>query len=242
MRLWRLKHVRKPNRFQVRRIERDTVRTSYIKSKPIYEDRARLLQQIPGFWSRVLQSEDVPAAIESSIHACDLPALDAITAIEVTRFEVDQDPEEGDPRSCKLIFEFGPNGALEDKVLEKTFRHIRTDEGRTGLVSEPVKITYSKTPLGDEVAESVARQESFFAFFGYRGSPEKADEDGLETGKGNSKSDTLESGDLKALVQRIVAPDDDEDEAFTQDAFQEIAIALSEDIYPGALKYFGILP
>ena len=118
------------------------MRTSYIKSKPIYEDRARLIEQIPGFWATVLQSDHVPAAIESSIQSCDLQILSSLKAIEVTRFEVDDDPEHGDPRNFKIAFEFDSGIFFEAKVLEKKFWYRRSKDGWAGLVSEPVRIKW----------------------------------------------------------------------------------------------------
>ncbi|KAL8795358.1 MAG: hypothetical protein Q9195_002099 [Heterodermia aff. obscurata] len=123
-------------------LEIETLRTSYIKSKPIYENRARLIKQIPGFWPTVLQSDHVPAAIESSIQSCDPQILNSLKAVEVARFEVDDDPEHGDPRNFKIVFEFDSGPFLEDKVLEKKFWYRRSNDGWAGLVSEPVRIRW----------------------------------------------------------------------------------------------------
>ena len=84
----------------------------------------------------------MPAAIESSIQSCDLQILSSLEAIEVTRFEVDDDPEHGDPRNFKIVFEFGSGIFLEDKVLEKRFWYRRSKDGWAGLVSEPVRIKW----------------------------------------------------------------------------------------------------
>lgn len=230
------------------------MRTSYIKSKPIYEDRARLIEQIPGFWSKVLQSDDVPPAIESCIYACDIPALDLLTAIEVTRFEVDGDPERGDPRSFRIKFEFDHNGFLADRVLEKTFWYRSDQDGRAGLVSGPVEIRFSQMPQGNPLAQGSAKMESFFAFLRYGGRKDTADEppkyaeDLLEAKDGSSDSSMpkVEQGsdsDLESLLKRTVSPDDDDDDSLAHEIFplgEDIAIAISEDLYPGALKYFGV--
>ena len=84
----------------------------------------------------------MPTAIESSIQSCDLQILSSLKAIEVNRFEVDDDPEHGDPRSFKIVFEFDSGVFLEDKPLEKRFWYRRSKDGWAGLVSEPVRIKW----------------------------------------------------------------------------------------------------
>ena len=84
----------------------------------------------------------MPAVIESSIQSCDLQILSSLKAIEVFRFEVDDDPEHGDPRSFKIVFEFDSGLFLEDKVLEKRFWYRRSKDGWAGLISEPVRIKW----------------------------------------------------------------------------------------------------
>ena len=226
-----------------------------MKSRPIYKDRANLIKQVPGFWSKVLQSDDVPAAIESAIHACDIPVLEFLRAVEVTRYEVDKDAERGDPRSFKIALEFSPNGFIVDRTLEKTFRYDGIQDGATGLASETVEVNYSETPQGTELAECVARSESFFAFFRYRC-------DSVTRGKSNGRmekhslngecewdSSLLETeskafdGDLESMLQRMSPPIDDDNDLLATEAFppaEDIAIAISEDLYPNALKYFSM--
>ena len=231
------------------------MRTSYVKSKPLYEERARLIKQILGFWSKVLQSDHVPPAIESCIYACDIPVLDSLTAIEVTRFEVDEDPERGDPRSFRLRFEVSHNEFLAKRVLEKTFWYRSDVDGRTALVSEPVEIGYSKTPQGNALAKCVASAESFFAFFRYRGCDVTAEGSaGLTEDLLGSKNvismiarpkverETTDGG-LESLLKGTVSSEDDDDDSVAHEPpplGEAIAVAISEDLYPGALKYFGM--
>ena len=230
------------------------MRTSYIKSKPIHKDRASLIKQVPGFWSKVLQSDDVPAAIESTIFACDIPVLDFLTAIEVTRYEVDKEPEKGDPRSFRITFEFGPNEFFVDRTLEKTFRYSGNQDSAMSLASEVVEVSYCKTPQGNELAERVARSESFFAFFRCRcpgvtrGKSSGHMEDHSLNGECESDSSLRKTepkvlnGDLKSMLQRMTSPNDDDNNLLPTEAFppgEDIAIAISEDLYPNALKYFS---
>lgn len=233
------------------------MRTSYIKSEPIYKDRASTIKQIPGFWSKVLQSDDVPAAVESAIHACDIPVLDFLTAIEITRYEVDKDPERGDPRSFTIIFEFSPNEFFVDRTLEKTFRYSGNQDSATGLASEAVELSYSDTPQGTELAECVARSESFFAFFKYccrsvttgQSKSSRHMEDGSLDGACDLDSSFPKTqpkdfdGDLESMLQRNSSPNDDDNNLLATEGFppgEDIAIAISEDLYPNALKYFSM--
>ena len=231
------------------------MRTSYIKSKPIYKDRASLIKQVPGFWSKVLQSDDVPAAIESAIHPCDIPVLDFLKAIEVTRYEVDKDPERGDPRSFTITLEFDPNGFFADRTLEKTFSYCANQDSAAGLATEAVEVSYSETPQGTELADCVARSESFFAFFKYRyRSVTNAKSSGhledcltnVDRELDNSLLKTepkVLDGDLESMLQRMSSPEDDEDSLLGTEALppgEEIAIAISEDLYLNALKYFSM--
>ena len=274
------------------------MRSSYLKSKPIYEDRSRLIKQIPGFWATVLQSDHLPAAIESSIQPCDLRILSSLKAIEVTRLDVDDDPEHGDPRNFKIAFEFDSGVFLEDKVLEKSFWYRTSNDGWAGLVSEPVRIKWklnadptlglldiavdayeerlkasrttstsqgnnTESPhdgggaysrLMNALEDSDAHSISFFAFFGYRGRNVTAEESAEammgespshQNGSGNvlseGKRNVWESS-LKSQIRKSTLLDSDDEDPLAHEIFpagEEVANALCEDVFPGALRYFG---
>ena len=240
-----------------------TVRTSYIKSKPLYVDRARLIEQLPGFWATVLQADGIPAVIESSIQAGDLPILSSLTSIDVMRSEVEKDPECGDPRSFTIAFHFDQNDTFENRVLEKSFWYQKSKDGHANLVSEAIPIDWCRHKIivnsdGPESLEDLTTKgESFFAFFGYRGwhnSPEQSSEadETIKAGKsaerggsGNSRGRDRHEGssvDLHTLISSTISSAADEVESLADEAFpegEELAIAISEDLFPGALKYFG---
>ena len=148
-----------------------------------------MTRQIPGFWPTVLASDDVPSPIESSIAPnYDLHALGSIAHIEIKRFEVDNDPEHGDPRSFTLDFEFNNNIYFEDVVLEKSFWYRRSKDGWAGLVSEPVtprwkeqNINVEYRTLVKDLKAAFEEARSFFSFFGYRGRNVTAEESSKAT-------------------------------------------------------------
>lgn len=89
---------------------------------------------------------------------------------------------------------------------------------------------------------------SFFAFFGYRGrsitaeESAKATEDQLKDSEGVSTTNILETEqgareeDLTSIIKRIISADEIHE---IYPAGEELAIAISEDLFPGALRYFG---
>lgn len=103
----------------------------------------------------------------------------------------------------------------------------------------------------DEDEEGLGAQSpagvSFFAFFGYRGRDVTAEQ---------SKQATKEEDERWAKICKGEAveendEDDDEDDEFEPDEFdlddietfpdgEELAITLAEDLWPGALKYYGM--
>lgn len=127
------------------------MRQNYILTRPIYAERAKLVQKIPHFWAIV--AEEAPEEIDRRIQPCDTAALSFLQQIEVTRFEISSDaPETGEPRSVKIVFSFRENPLFEDQVLEKKFWYRRGKDGWTGLVSDPVKIHWKK---GKDVTEGL---------------------------------------------------------------------------------------
>ena len=277
-----------------------TVRQSYLKSRPIYDQRAQLIEKIPGFWPAVI--EEAPTEIESCIQARDIPLLQHLTSLEVTRFELDDDPENGDPRSLQFTLQFSANEYIKDKVLEKRFWHRKSKDGWSGLVSEPVSIQWNEgkdlTNGLLDVAVETRRQEhelksdpepqvngtkgkskarlhgpkseahhhlvkrleatpvdevSLFAWFGYRGRDISAEESAkaMEDEKKERQDFAPGAGqeahkaaicDGNSIIEKALALHEDEEDTLAHEIFpagEELAAAISEDLFPGALKYFG---
>ena len=259
------------------------VRHSYLAQKPLYDERARVVEKIPGFWPAVFA--EAPAAIEDLIQARDTPLLQHLTSLEVSRFELDGNPEKGDPRSIQFTFRFNANDYFHDQALVKKFWHREDKDGWSGLVSEPLPIQWKE---GKDVTDGLLKfavesyrlenertsgsrlqhdmnkgktktqlhreNVSIFAWFGYRGrivsaaESAKIGEDGKDldeeleanviAGNGNDEG----HGHAKAFIENALALDEDEEGSLSDAIFpagEELAIAINDDLYPGAVKYFG---
>lgn len=253
-----------------------TVRQSYLASKPIYDERARIIKEIPGFWPAVF--EEAPLEVESHIQACDLPILDHLTSLELNRFEVDEDPSNGDPRSIQLTFRFSANEYFDDETLHKKFWYRCSKDGWSGLVSEPLDIqwkygkdptngllksaveNYPKICMGDSLktqakqnAENTSihpqgEHTSIFAFFGYRGHDISAQESS-RAGRDEKERRPIvvddeqkvsnARHDRESMIEKALAVNKDAEDHDVFPGGEELAIAISEDLFPGALKYFG---
>ena len=117
------------------------MRKQYALSQQAYANRAAAVARIPHFWPLVI--EQAPPEIDQFVHPSDSAIFaNHLTSLTVTRPELEENPESGNPRSLKFRFEFRENSYFEDEVLEKIFWHRRARDGWTGLVSEPVRIRW----------------------------------------------------------------------------------------------------
>ncbi|KAL2016465.1 hypothetical protein VTK56DRAFT_3486 [Thermocarpiscus australiensis] len=124
-------------------IEKGIIRQRYLHSKPLYSKRAELVAKIPSFWPLVFKQ--APMDIDEYIQPSDSALLlCSLRSLSVTRFELDEDEQKGDPRSVAIRFEFAENEHFEDTVLEKKFWWRQSKDGYAGLVSEPVEIAWKK--------------------------------------------------------------------------------------------------
>lgn len=266
--------------FSMARLTDTTVRQSYLASKPIYEERAQIIKEIPGFWPAVF--EEAPLEIESHVQARDLPILDHLTWLELNRFELDEDPSNGDPRSIQLTFRFSANEYFEDETLKKKFWYRRSNDGWSGLVSKPLDIQWKdgKDPTDGLLKSAVERHHkvratednlrmqakknapksstqpqgeevSIFAWFGYHGRDISAQEysraarDEIERREtivvGEEQEVSKAGNDGELIIEKTLAVDRDAEYPSCQETFpggEELALAISEDLFPGALKYF----
>ena len=134
---------------------------------------------------------------------------------------------------------------LTDGLLDMAVR-VWAEEVNRGAVSEKQDAlveTMESTPM-DAV--------SFFAWFGYRGRKVSAEESSEATRNemekrvngGHDDDENEESGNLKSAIEKTIATEDDQDadgeldyEIFPRG--DDLAIALSDDLYPNAIKYFS---
>lgn len=247
----------------------------------LYEKRQKVVSQIPNFWPLVL--EQAPPDIDEFIQPSDSALLlSSLTALSVSHFEVENGGK-GDPRSLSIKFEFTENEHFEDRVLEKKFWYRRSNDGWTGLVSEPVEINWkkgkdltsgllgmvkkvweaeqskakegngaskkSKALTADQIALKKNMETtglgglSFFTWFGYIGKYITAEECELA----NEKAKKLREARQAGKPEEDGEEDDDADEEEDDDELElfpegeSLAIALAEDLWPGAIKYFSKL-
>jgi hypothetical protein len=174
------------------------VRKQVLLTAPLYSRRSKTISQIPNFWPLVL--EQAPPDIDQYIQPSDSALLlSSLLSLSVSHFEIDSSSPEskGDPRSVSIRFEFAENEYFEDKVLEKKFWHRRSRDGWSGLVSEPVKITWKKERdltggLLDMVVNAWEAEKS-------RSRPTSST--GKSNGNGKAKGDL--SPEQKALKKKI---------------------------------------
>ena len=120
----------------------ETVRKQYALSESIFFKRSAIASKIPNFWP--LAIEQAPLEIDNFIQQQDSRLFaESLIDFEIRRPELDI-KRSGNPRSISMKLEFKPNSDFEDIVLEKTFWHRRARDGWTGLVSQPVKISWKE--------------------------------------------------------------------------------------------------
>lgn len=118
------------------------MRKQYDLTKPLYAKRRAAIEKIPNFWPLVL--EQSPLYVDQYIQPNDSRIFaESLIDFDVVRHEIEAGAN-GSPRSFTLKFTFKPNDDFEETVLEKKFDYRRASDGFTGLVSEPVKITWKE--------------------------------------------------------------------------------------------------
>lgn len=117
----------------------------YVLSAPLYAKRQEVVSKIENFWPLVF--EQSPPDLDRYITPNDANIFAKLKSLDVKRFEIPMGPEKiegesGDPRSIAIRFEFDENDYFSNSVLEKKFWYRRSNDGWSGLVSEPVKIDW----------------------------------------------------------------------------------------------------
>ncbi|KAI4256981.1 MAG: hypothetical protein L6R42_005920 [Xanthoria sp. 1 TBL-2021] len=249
---------------QLAAIELDYLRKTYIATRPRFLDRATAIQAIPDFWSTVI--DEAPAEIDQRIQPRDVPALSCLTDLDVERFEV-KDADNGEPRSIRLTLTFKPNEWFFDNKIEKKFYWRMSHDGWSGLVSEPVTVRWkNRDRLTDgllDLAVNLWKKEldletqgcdlesieeyqtlveriqrtpqdaiSFFAFLGFRGHRVSAEESAAAMEK--AQSTVKFSRETEGSNEETPSLPDSE----IYPHGEEVAVALSEDLYPGGTHYF----
>ncbi|AEO56837.1 hypothetical protein MYCTH_2302217 [Thermothelomyces thermophilus ATCC 42464] len=265
-------------------VETEIIRQQYALSKPLYARRAELVAKIPNFWPLVL--EQAPMDIDEYIQPSDSAILlSSLKSLSVSRFELDEDEKNGDPRSIAIRFEFAENEHFEDTVLEKKFWWRQSKDGYAGLVSEPVPIKWkpgkdlteglldlakavydeqvaqpkqdkkdkkAKVPLTEKQKALKEKMDqtgmggvSFFAWFGYIGEYISAEESKQAIEEEREERRKRKAGEPvpKKDDEDEEMEDDDDDDELEEDldifpTGDAVAMAIADDLWPGALKYF----
>lgn len=244
----------------------------------MYAKRKKVVAKIDNFWARALES--APQDIDQFIQPSDSQLLaECLQDIDVSRFELEANPEKGNPRSVSIKFTFSDNEYFKDNVLEKKFWFRHASDGWTGLVSEPVKINWKKGKdltqgLNDaavklwqakqkqasaskgqadasELPEYKALVEklemndrsstSFFTLFGYVSEYYYVSEEDSTAAKAKIQADKEKrvKGQKTEAVEPNVEAIGEHEEVEICPHGGDLALAISEDFWPGATKYFS---
>ncbi|KAI0016177.1 hypothetical protein F4780DRAFT_760579 [Xylariomycetidae sp. FL0641] len=139
----------------------------YLMMKPIMAEREKTIAKIPSFWSVVL--DNAASELEAAITADDQEVFaHALTSIEVARPEIPASAQPsdmgldkfGEPRSIALKFSFKENAWFSETELTKIFWFRYGKDGSSGLVSEPIKISWKP---GKDLTEGLT--DAAYAFW-----------------------------------------------------------------------------
>ncbi|KAI4289442.1 MAG: hypothetical protein L6R35_001291 [Caloplaca aegaea] len=252
---------------QLADIELESLRRSYIATRPIFLERASAIEAISDFWPTVI--DEAPPEIDRRIQPRDVPVLNCLVGIDVERLEV-QDAAHGEPRSVKLTFTFKPNAWFADEKIEKTFYWRMSKRGWSSLVSEPVGIQWTDRDLTEgllDMAIGLWKMEQEYNQGNGRGRPDVRTNDeyrSLVEKVGRTPQDAIsifgffgfrghhvtaaESEETLKRRRRMIEGVEEWEELDSEspplpDAEiyphgEEVALAFSEDLFPGATHYF----
>lgn len=245
-------------------IDLEIIRHQHKLSKDLYAKRQKLVAQIPNFWALVF--EQAPTDIDEYIQPSDSALLlTALTDLSVERFELpDGDPRSLLFRFEFSENDHFENKVLEKKFWWRRAR----DGMDAGYVSEPVEIKWKsaekdltggmldlvyKNWVEDQAGENKESETkkalvelmektplgsiSFFTWFGFRGRKFTAEDDKI----GAKAEEELRK---KRKAGEDIPEEDDEDleeDEYEYEVFptgDDLAVAIAEDLWPGAIQYF----
>ena len=128
---------------------------------------------------------------------------------------------------------------LVDKVWQQDKAQVNGDG-----VFKPKKIeefTADEKALKEKIAETGLGGLSFFTWFGYRGPRVSAEESRAALEKDREER-RLRAEGKKDEEDKEDEEEDDEDESLALEIFpdgEELALAIAEDLWPNAIKYFS---
>ena len=143
-------------------------------------------------------------------------------------------------------------GGLLDLVIsayeeeKKATSASSTSKGSTKLASK--KLTPLQKQLKAKIEKTPTGGSSFFTWFGYIGRRVSAEESALAAQKEKDEREALKAGKKdEAPREKEIEEEEEEDDdlSYELEIFpdgDDLAVSISEDLWPGALKYFSTLP
>lgn len=216
------------------------------------------------FWPHVIEASSDSCDLKEHITPEDFDLLTSLKSLTVNRFNA----EKGDPRDMDLIFTFTENAYTPAQTIKKRFVYSAENaaQGEVGMISEPVHIQWKegkdltgginkaameafeerrkagekskgkgkgkKAEHGPAVKKLIDlidkdTHQSFFNFFSYSG-PHK------EFGEiADNQEEDSEAEDENGVYSGMLDPFPWGD---------AVSVAISEDMYPNAVKYFSMFP
>ncbi|KAL8873078.1 MAG: hypothetical protein Q9174_001399 [Haloplaca sp. 1 TL-2023] len=247
-------------------IEVAALRVSYLNSRSTLIERAKAIEAIPGFWSTVI--DEAPAEIDGRIQPRDVPVLNCLKAIDVERYEVQNEAngeprsikltfsfkpnqwfhdDKIEKHFSWRMSKKGWSGLVSEPVtinwkgrdltdglldmavsLRKKEQELEANGQERGLISASKEYAL----LVEKAQRTPQDAISVFALFGFRGHRVTAEE---STAAIKMKKDMVDG------VQEWRELDEESPPLPDTEIYphgEEVAIALSEDLYPGATQYF----
>ncbi|KAF3932866.1 hypothetical protein ABW19_dt0210454 [Dactylella cylindrospora] len=225
------------------------------QTTPLYARRNLLTTSIPSFWPTVFDSTP---DFDQHIAPSDVMPISTITSVNVIRPNASTEPRDF---IIELSFDPARNEWFEETTLAKRFWWKTVDGKWSGLVSEPVNITWkegndlSGGETGRVCEEWIARKAAKEGKSGKGKGKGAADK-----GKGKGKANGEANGKKKSLEEKLAGGQpsfftwfawigkgtdfdggDEEEEEEDGDLFNhgdELALTIADDVYPNAIKYF----
>ncbi|KAL8722808.1 MAG: hypothetical protein Q9225_000757 [Loekoesia sp. 1 TL-2023] len=251
---------------QLADIELEYLRKTYIATRPKFLERATAIEAIPDFWSTVI--DEAPAEIDQRIQPRDVPALNCLTGIDVERFEVlDADNGEARSIKLRFTFKpnewfhdekiekkfywrmtkNGGSGLVSEPVSIQ-WKDRDLTEGLLGMAlnlwqkekeletrgqnRDDIRATDEFKILAEKVEHTPQDAISIFGLFGFRGHHVSAEDSGIAMERTQNMADGVEC--FEQLDKETPGLPDTE----IYPHGEEVAVAFSEDLFPGATQYF----
>ncbi|KAI4106447.1 MAG: hypothetical protein L6R37_002138 [Teloschistes peruensis] len=251
---------------QLADIELANLRRTYTATRPKFLERAIAIEAIPEFWATVI--DEAPAEIDQRIQPRDVPALNCLIGIDVERFQVlDAEQGEPrsikltfyfrknqwfhDEKIEKSFFwRMSKNGwsglvsdpvrirwkerDLTDGLLDMTVNLWEKEQNLevNGQARASIEATDEYIGLVKRVQQTPQDAISIFGLFGFRGHQISAEESTEAMKRKQGMVDGPE--EWEELDDETPPLPDPEIYPYGE----EVAVAFSEDLYPGATQYF----